>query len=334
MQVALNRRYPPGRGCPNPYSAFARQKRRRVGAFRGFGLLGEVYIPTSDQITSFPTQGKWYRIKSGESFWGTSKKAYGQANVRVGLFAMNDAIWNLHIRKGSSGWESYGIEGLQAVPKYSETDYHAGYGSGNSYPVAWIPPMPNFPEPGELYGDDPGEYIPGPPGPPGPIGPIGPMGPEGDEGGPGGQGPIGPIGPMGPPGDVTDEAILAMLTQYLNDNPDALPPGPPGPPGPEGAQGGRGDPGLPGEQGPIGPPGPPGDVSDEAITNMLEQYLETHPDALPPGPMGPMGPPGEDSSVPGPMGPIGPMGPPGQGGGGGNGMFSLPLLLTILAWAA
>jgi len=337
----------PNQPCPNPYRAFQAQKQRRLrtGAVRpfrrratrfsgfGFGFGEYTVIPEPQFITSTPQQGKWYQIKSGESFWGTAKKAYGIDNVRAGLFAMNDAEWNDHIRKATTGWESYGIQGLQAQPKYAGTEApHAGYGSGHQYPIAWIPPMPNFPEPEEIWpepsadpppSDAPGQGPPGPMGPEGPMGPMGPLGPIGPEG------PMGPKGDMGPPGDVTDEAILAMLTQYLNDNPDALPPGPPGPQGPPGEAST-----VPGPMGPPGPPGPPGDVSDEAIMAMLTQYLNENPDALPPGPPGP---PGAASMVPGPIGPAGPpgpIGPAGPGGGGGGGMFSLPLLIAILGWAA
>lgn len=294
-----------------PYRRFRSQAKRRMRGYRGpFGGFGDDrYIPTPDQIKAVPTPGAWYRIKSGESWWGTSKRAYGRVNVRAGLFAMNDSTWNNHIRKGSAGWTAYNTQGLQATPHYSATNPHAPYGSGNAYPVAWLPPLDTLDEPEAIYGDPgggtvtpgdpvivtPGDPIIGPQGPMGPPGPIGPMGPRGEMGPSGSEGPVGPQGPMGPPGDVTDEAIYAMLMKYLQDNPNALPPGPAGPEGPMGPQG------------PVGPSGA---------------------DSMVPGPAGPIGPMG-------PQGPIGPPGPSGEGGaGGGKGMFTLPLLLSMLAWAS
>lgn len=261
------------------------------------------YIPTPDQITVNPTPGKWYRIKQGETWWGTSKKAYGLPNVKQGLYAMNDSSWNDHIRKGTAGWEVYNRPGLQATPHYSVQNPHAGYGSGNAYPTAWLPPLATLAEPEDIYGEpepiipvpvepppppppsveppppspsEPGMGPPGPMGPIGPIGPVGPVGPVGPLGPIGPEGPIGPAGergPIGPPGNVSDESIMSMIQQWMSDNPDALPPGP------------QGVPGIPGIPGPPGPPGPPGEV--------------------------------------------GPVGPAGTGGGGGNLMWTIPLALAV-----
>jgi len=330
MQRAyLQARYPRG-GCPNPYMAFSAQKRRlrqhfrprqRMGLDGFFGIFGDPLIPTADQITATPTQGKWYRIKQGETYWGVAKKAYGTSNLKKGLLAMNAAQWNSHIKKGTAGWEAYGVEGMQAVPKYdSFNNPKAGYGTGHDYPVNWVPPFPNWEEPEQLYPVDPGFPPPddvveptepgqGPPGPPGPMGPPGPIGPIG---------PIGPPGPTGAPGEATDEAINAAVQAWLQQHPPAA-----GPIGP---------------MGPPGPPGPPGQATDEAINAAVQAWLQQHPPpAGPPGPQGIPGIPGMPG-MPGPIGPPGPKGDPGPagsggGGGGGNQMFTVPLLFTILAAA-
>lgn len=331
MRAAIQGRYP-SQGYPYPYKAFSAQKRRyRQHFLRGLGNFGaDYYIPTPAQIVATPTQGKWYRIKSGESYWGTAKKAYGTTDLKKGLLAMNDARWNDHIRKATTGWESYGVPGLQAQPKYdSINNPKAPYNSGHEYPVSWIPPLPDFKEPEEIYVDpgypppDDGPQTPtdptqGPPGPPGPMGPAGPPGPQGQQ---------------GSPGQATDAQINAAVTAWMQGHP--IPPGPEGIPGPAGMPGPTGGPGPRGEPGPMGPPGPPGNVSDEAILAMLQQWLANNPGALPPGPQGIPGLPG----IPGPMGPPGPKGdpgPPGSGGGGGgegDKMFTLPLLFSILAWS-
>lgn len=172
--------------------------------------------PTEDQITDTPQAGYWYRPSKGDTCWAISKAAYGAANVKAGLYAMNGATWNEHIRKGASGWEAYKVKGLQLTPNYSATDTRAPYGSGNSYPTIWLPPLPGKEEPEQVHVGAPLVIEPSPepeislpvvtptPTPtPTPIG-VGPMGPPG---------PMGPAGPMGPPGM----------------------PGPMGPPGPAGA---------------------------------------------------------------------------------------------------
>ena len=294
MQVVAINRHPRYRG-----PAFMRAKRNYMYAMNGFGA--DRYIPTPSQIVAVPTQGLWYRIKTGESYWGTSKKAYGQANVRKGLFLMNDSTWNEHIRKGSAGWTSYDIIGLQATPHYSVENPHAPYGSGNAYPTVWIPPLATGAEPEELFDNQPppgtgpqgipGEQgipgIPGSQGIPGQPGIPGSQGIPGQDGMPGSQGIPGQDGDMGPPGDVSDEAIYAMLMKYLQENPDALP---------AGATGAQGTPGIPGSQ------GIPGARGEQGI----------------PGARGEQGIPGQAGSS-------------GGGGGRSNGMWVLPLIFALMS---
>jgi hypothetical protein len=192
--------------------------------FMGLGAEGDRYIPTPDQILDVPTPGAWYRIKKGETWWGVSKSAYGQDNVKKGLLTMNKSTWNDHIDRKNKDWEAYKVKGLQATPDYSATNPHAPVGSGNAYPVAWIPPLTG--EEPEQMGYQPSEpittptpitkppssttYIPGPKGDPGPPGPPGDPGP--------------------PP---SSSAIQSAVNQYFQTNPPpGGVPGPPGQPGP------------------------------------------------------------------------------------------------------
>lgn len=215
--------------------------------FAGFGAMDSEgrYLPTPDEIVSTPTPGLWYRIKKGETWWGTAKKAYGAANVKKGLLTMNSSTWNDHIDRKKKGWEAYKVKGLQATPDYDVSNPRAKVLTGTAYPVAWIPPITGE-EPEDMGFEDkapitPGMPIPGPPGPQGPQGPPGPQGPKGSSGPPGPTGASipGPPGPQGPPGPKGSQ-------------------GPPGPQGPPGSGSGTSIPGPPGPQGPPGPPGPPG----------------------------------------------------------------------------
>jgi len=168
--------------------------------FMGFGAADSEgrYLPTPDQIVATPTQGLWYQIKKGETWWGVAKKAYGSDNLKKGLLLMNASTWNDHIDRKTKGWEAYKVKGLQATPDYDSTaNPRAKVLTGTEYPVAWIPPLtgeepedmgfapsPDIPTP---VPTTPGKQIPGPPGPAGPPGPSGPVGPSGTGGGGGGK---------------------------------------------------------------------------------------------------------------------------------------------------
>lgn len=266
--------------------------------FGGFGDLGAIYVhPKPGQIAATPTAGMWYRVKAGDTYWAISRDAYGRENVKKGLYLMDDSAWNGYIEQARKGWEAYKRDGLQATPDYSATVFRAPKGSGNAYPLVWIPPMTGE-EPGQIYPPDP-EQIVGPPGPRGPRGPVGPPGSAGPPGpiGPPGEG-VGVPGPVGPPGARGPIGPPGSLGP-------AGPPGPGGPPGPMGPPG-EGV-GVPGPPGPVGPPGARGAIG-------------------PPGPAGPAGTLGPA----GPVGPIGPAGPPGPVGvGEGDNMWLIPMVCVV-----
>ena len=289
-----------------------------------FGLGSDRYVPTPAQILTIPTPGAFYRIKKGETWWGTAKTAYGADNVKPGLLLMNASTWNDHIERKSTGWEAYKVAGLQATPDYSATNPRGTKGSGNAYPVAWIPPLDTAAEPESIYGPTVGPS--GPKGPPGPAGPPGPQGVPGPAGPAGPQGPRGASGPVGPAGALNAAAIQASLEEYFAKHPEMA--GKPGPQGLPGAMGPPGPIGPTGARGPSGPAGPPGQATAEAIRAVVEQYLRENPIQVATGPSGPPGPQG----IPGPVGPRGPVGPSGSGGGEGDNkqMWALPLVASVL----
>jgi hypothetical protein len=289
--------------------------------FLGFGGMGKPgtldtegrYVPTEEQILDYPKPGNWYRFgtfKEDETYYGISKRAYGAANVKKGLFLMNDATWNGHINKKKKGWESYKVKGLQSTPDYdSYSNPRAPVLSGHDYPVVWIPPLSG--EEPEAIGFKPAPTVPTPiptPTPGTKIGPPGPQGPPGKQGPPGPQGMPGPPGPQGPAGK------------------SGVAKGVPGPPGPQGI------PGPPGPQGPAGKsgvakgvPGPPG---PQGIPG--KQGMPGPPGSG--GPPGPQGPPGLPGQI-GPPGPQGPPGPPGEtavAAGGGDDMWLVPFATALL----
>lgn len=286
----------------------------------GFGAETR-YIPSPNLISPIPTAGLFYRIKKGETYWGVSKAAYGQDGVKAGLLRINKSTWNDHIQRGPKGWEAYKVNGLQATPNYSQTDPRAGYGSGKSYPVAWIPPIDGR-EPEKIFEPGIGPVGPqGPKGDPGPIGPTGKTGPIGPRGLPG------PIGPIGPPGNASNAAIVAAVNKWMDENPDKImgpsgktgPIGPAGTPGPVGPIGPIGPKGSIGPQGLPGPPGPPGNASKEAIKAAVNEWLSENPIKGQIGPAGPQGP----------QGIRGPKGDPGTGSGESKNMWVIPMLALI-----
>jgi len=216
-------------------------------------------------VSSTPTVGYYYQTKADENPWKIAQKAYetpGLTTVKNGLMIMNRNPANDHIKKGTAGWESYKIEGLQLNAKYAEGDATAVYGSGKSFPLLWIPPLDER-TPEQMSGTGKtGETgktgQTGPAGPPGPIGPIGPAGPAGPQGE---RGPAGPRGEQGPPGPVVTTEGKSVTG----------PQGPPGPIGPAGPVGPRG------EQGPPGPAGSGGQISADAIDSAIKKYFAANP---------------------------------------------------------
>jgi len=274
-----------------------------AGFGQNFDKEGRV-LPYPSAVKDYPTPGYWYifgTYKEDETYWGISKRAYGQDNVKAGLYLMNDSTWNDHVDKKTKGWEAYGVKGLQSTPDYDTSNNpRAPVLSGHEYPMIWIPPLSGE-EPEDLWVEGPVTppepiYTPpviGPAGPPGPKGPPGPIGP---------QGPAGPAGPKGDPGQASNEAIRNAVIKWMNEHKDEMrgdpgQKGPPGLPGPAGKQGPIGPQGPAGKIGPAGPAGKPGPAGPAGKI----------------GPVGPVGPRGPEGLI-GPMGPTGPMGPKGSMG--------------------
>ena len=348
MRVVTRRVTPPPRGFPVPVGGRLGRRRalKRLALMRGrrplffgFGQTSDFYMPSPAQILSEPTQGAWYKVVKGDTYWRISRDAYGKENVKKGLYLLNDSPWNGYIDKKIKGWENYKVKGLQATPDYSATDLRAPKGSGNEYPTVWIPPLTGE-EPGEIYSSPsqgpigpqgkPGQAgsqgakgakgDQGPPGPPGSAGKTGPAGPAGPPGEPGPMGPAGPVGPRGEkgdPGQATDAAILAAVQKWLDANPDKAR----GPAGSPGKTGPAGSPGKPGPMGPAGPVGPrgekgdPGQATDAAILAAVNKWMDLN-----------------KADLVGPIGPQGPMGPAGEGGGGPDKkMWVIPLVLSMIS---
>ena len=139
---------------PRPPGAFpiARQQRiarmiRRHKWMHARGFAGAIdatsgrYVPDSSEIlTSAPRPGAFYIPRSGIYPIKVAEVAYGSANKKAGLLAMNASTWNDHVRRSTKGWEAYGVAGLQFDPKYG-TNPRSTYGSGTLFPVIWIPPL-------------------------------------------------------------------------------------------------------------------------------------------------------------------------------------------------
>jgi hypothetical protein len=266
---------------------------RHRGGFAGFGAYDPAsdprYIPTVSEIdvaNKKSTPGRWYRPTNDETPFGVAKRAYGSASLKTGLMLMNNSTWNSHITKGTSGWESYKIKGLQFNPQYSASLVHAPSGSGKVQPTVWIPPITGE-EPEDLGKKPTPTPIPIPdldpvPTPtPGPTPtPIPGQGPKGDKGDKGDPGSVGPAGPM-----PSNAAVAALISDYMGAHPPQ--------PGPKGD---KGDPG------PTGAMGPPGSASPESVDALIKEYLKSNPAQQ--GPVGPMGPKG-DKGDPGTQGPQG-----------------------------
>ena len=293
--------------------------------FGGLGADTQRYNPPLNSIkVKAPRPGTFYRPRLGIHPATVARVAYKDQNIMstpAGLKLMNDSSWNRHIRYATNGYENYSHinEGMQYNPKYNPNNPLSVYGSGNAYPVVWIPPadgrepeaffgwVPPMTQPGTGPAGPGGpggpEGHPGDTGPPGPLGPAGPVGPAGQMGPPGQTGPAGQIGPRGPAGAGAGDPIT----------------GPTGPMGPAGPSGAIGPGGAMGPQGPSGAPGSGGGVIDQSMIDAsIARYMTANPQAAgQPGPRGPMGP-------------AGPRGKAGSGGvGDGKGVGSLAVLGVI-----
>ena len=115
-----------------------------------------MYYPKEEQIKrAGPTPGMFYwptrALNVAEIARVAAKNSptpISTANMVVLIASSN---WNHHIRYSTRGYTAYGIEGPQMEAKYSATNYTAGYGSGTSWPMLWIP-TPDGKEPEDVYG--------------------------------------------------------------------------------------------------------------------------------------------------------------------------------------
>lgn len=298
--------------------------------------LGEIadgrFSPAPEQVRkSKPRFGTFYRPERDRSVLvaqiaDVARKAAGkdQSYISKTVRAIAASSWNQsHTRYTGQGYQAYNTEGPLYNKKYS-TDPRSKYGSGNQYPVLWVPNPDTLAEPEATFGgpetitppvvtpDPPTVTTPGagPAGPPGPIGPAGPAGSRGAKGpagsiGPGGglgpAGQLGPRGKIGPPGEVGPAGPSGAAASK----------GSPGESGPPGAVGPSGVPGTPGPRGAAGPVGPPGEPGPPGMVTTPEGADIV---AGPAGPPGSVGPPG----APGTMGPRGQAGPSGPTGAPGS----------------
>jgi len=250
-----------------PQTAYPRQSRYFR---RGYLMDGLGAIVDGQTVNEKPIMGSFFRPPRNEDWtiWtvaNEARKAGGlesKYTYQIIKAISNSAFNKGHIAYTNKGYENYPFEGPQYLRLYGPglTD---SKGTGNEYPVIWIPDVkapaePTLSTPAPAPVSTPQkvtvtETVIGPAGPPGPVGPAGPVGPRGPAGPPGivktmdgKTGLPGPVGPVGPKGD-------------------------PGPPGPRGAQG------LPGSIGPAGPAGPAGAFNQSQITNAIAEYLATNP---------------------------------------------------------
>lgn len=286
---------------------FAPSISRRHGY--GFGQ----YIPAPSLIKNENPEPKlFFRPTAKMTVWEMCRQAYGKPDVFQGIKAVTNSAWNKgHIKYARTGYENYGFDGPQMLPKYDPSNPYSSYGSGNKYPTFWLPPLDTKAEPEDVFIQEPET---GPIPEPEPVTPVTPPEPEpmppgtpetiikyykGDPGPRGEKGEKGDPGPAGAPGKTPTQAeIDAAIANYFAANPVSAGPrgekGDPGPPGPKGDPGQateaaiqaavidyfKNNPppaGPPGQIGPPGPPGPPGEATSAAIQTAVAEYLETHP---------------------------------------------------------
>lgn len=236
---------------------WSRPHTRRRMSYRGLGQAGP-YIPTEAQIEkTTPKQGLFFRPQKPITVAQISRLAYGKDYTANGVKAIAASQWNHHIRYTKKGYEYLKIEGPAMHAKYALNPI-SNYGSGDRFPVFWIPPLATKQEPEDIFtGDndtdtDISKTIRDevdrwlklhPPA----SGEPGRDGRHGESGTPGIPGKPGLPGPDGKPGGI----------------------------GPAGPQGKQGIPGIPGQTGPAG-----SGVSAEIIAKKVKEYIEANP---PPG---------------------------------------------------
>jgi hypothetical protein len=246
---------PMGPGGLPPWSSLPPLRRQRIARMirrhkwmhaRGYAFAGSIdatsgrYVPDASEIlTAAPKPGSFYVPRSGIYPAKVADVAYGAADRKRGLLAMNASTWNDHVRRAAAGWEPYKVKGLQFEAKYKATDPRSTYGSGNAFPVIWVPPLDGR-EPEAFFSTGPvvppvGPVVPPyvPPTPPvGPVVPpyVPPTPPD-----------VPPYVPPTPP-DVPPYVppVVPILPPVPPIEPPPVPPYVPPPPGPSGEAGGLG----------------------------------------------------------------------------------------------
>ena len=115
-----------------------------------------MYYPKEEQIKrAGPRPGMFYWATRAVNVAEIARVAAKNSPTPISTAEMVALIagssWNHHVRYSSKGYTSYGIEGPQMEAKYSSTDYTAGYGTGTSWPMLWIPTADGK-EPEDVYG--------------------------------------------------------------------------------------------------------------------------------------------------------------------------------------
>jgi hypothetical protein len=110
-----------------------------------------MYIPTQEQISDVPEFNSFFRAPKGSyplvsriatsarQNAGIEESSYTWKTIR----AIAASPWNRsHIKYSKTGYENYNIEGPQYTARYS-LEPLAQPGSGNNFPVMWIPDPDN-----------------------------------------------------------------------------------------------------------------------------------------------------------------------------------------------
>jgi hypothetical protein len=184
---------PMGPGGLPPWSSLPPLRRQRIARMirrhkwmhaRGYAFAGSIdatsgrYVPDASEIlTAAPKPGSFYVPRSGIYPAKVADVAYGAADRKRGLLAMNASTWNDHVRRAAAGWEPYKVKGLQFEAKYKATDPRSTYGSGNAFPVIWVPPLDGREPEAVIVSPAPAPIPPGGGG--GSLPPLPPIGPGG-----------------------------------------------------------------------------------------------------------------------------------------------------------
>ena len=114
-----------------------------------------MYIPTLDQISEVPEFNSFFRAPQGNSPLVSRIASSARRNAGIEdssytwktIRAIAASTWNRsHIKYSSKGYENYNIEGPQYTARYG-LEPLAQPGTGNNFPVMWIPDPDNPMEP-------------------------------------------------------------------------------------------------------------------------------------------------------------------------------------------